>query len=103
VVIPLLFFAALFSLMGSGPFRAAETQKWFSAKILIYSLLLVIGLKLRFIMRDWTILFRKLEAEGPNTEIENQLDRSLKVGRGLAYIYWIGIATVAFLGATKPF
>jgi hypothetical protein len=103
VVIPLLFFAALFSLLGTGPFRAAETQKWFSAKILIYSLLLIIGLKLRFIMREWTMLFRKLDVEGPNAEIENQLDWSLKVGRGLAYIYWIGIATVAFLGATKPF
>lgn len=102
-VIPALFFAASFSLMGVGPFRAAETQKWFSLKIMIYSLLLVIGLKLRFVMREWTVLFRRLAVEGASAEIENRLDRELRVARMLAYVYWIGIATVAFLGATKPF
>lgn len=100
VVIPLLFFSAVLSLLGYGPFNAGDMQKWYSIKILLFSLLLVIGLKLRFIMREWTELFRVL-AQGPNAEVETTLEKSLRVGRGLAYVYWVGIATVAFFGATK--
>lgn len=100
IVIPALFIAAVLSLLGQGPFLAGEFQKWFSIKVLMFSLLLVIGLKLRFIMREWTAMFRILAA-GPDAEVENRLEKSLRVGRGLAYFYWIGIATVAFFGATK--
>jgi len=100
VVIPLLLISAITSLLGYGPFNAGEMQKWFSFKVGIYSLLLVIGLKLRYIMREWTEMFRIL-AEGPNPEVETTLEKSLRVGRGLAYVYWIGIASVAFFGATK--
>ncbi len=100
--IPAMFIAAVSSLLGYGPFNAGDMQKWFSTKVLLFSLLLVIGLKLRFIMREWTAMFRIL-AEGPNPEVETVLEKSLRVGRGLAYVYWIGIGTVAFLGATKPF
>jgi hypothetical protein len=40
-------------------------------------------------------------ASGPNAEVENSLEKSLRTGRRLAYVYWIGISTVAFFGATK--
>ena len=68
--------------------------------MLIYGLLLIIGLQLRYIMREWTELFRVLAA-GPNAEAESTLEKSLRFGKRLAYVYWIGIATVAFFGATK--
>ncbi|MBT8445921.1 MAG: hypothetical protein KJO38_02155 [Gammaproteobacteria bacterium] len=103
IVIPLLMIASIGSLAGFGPFNAEEGYRWFSAKVLIYSLMLVIGLKLRFIMREWTVMFRKLAADGPSAEVEGILDRSIRGGRRLAYVYWFGIASVAFLGATKPF
>jgi hypothetical protein len=103
VVIPLLFFSALFSLLGFGPFKAEVGLKWYSAKVGVYSLLLVIGLLLRFIMREWTVLFRRLATEGSPPEVERQLEKSIAFGRKLAYLYWIGILTVAFLGAVKPF
>jgi len=101
VFIPVLILSAIASLLGYGPFN--EVHGWFSAKVLIYAMLLVIGLKLRFIMREWTTLFRKLDEEGENESVERTLERSIRTGRGLAYVYWIGIASVAFLGATKPF
>ena len=101
-VIPALLLSSLSSLLGHGPFAAAAGQMWFAWKILVYALLLVIGLKMRFIMREWTMLFRRLETEGRNPEVENTLDRSIRFGRGLAYVYWVGIATVAFLGVAKP-
>jgi tetrahydromethanopterin S-methyltransferase subunit G len=75
-------------------------QKWFSLKIFLYSIALVIGLKLRFIMREWTGMFRVL-AQGPNEEVENRLEKSIRFGRSIAYVYWIVIGSVAFLGATK--
>ena len=102
-LVPLFAIAAISSLLGYGPFNAAVGQMWFSIKILLFAGLLVIGLLLRFIMREWTTLFRVL-AENPNdSEAENTLEKSIAFGRKLAYCYWIGILTVAFFGATKPF
>ena len=100
VVIPVLLVSAVLSLLGHGPFRAGPGLMWFSLKILIYSLLLVIGLYLRFVMREWTQLFRVL-AEGPNARVERKLAKSLRFGKRLAYVYWVGIAATAFLGTTK--
>lgn len=103
VFIPLILVAAISSLLGYGPFEAGPMQKWFSAKVLVFSLLLMIGLKLRFIMREWTMLFRVLAEQPGNAEAESTLERSIRVARGMAYVYWVGIATVGFLGAVKPF
>ncbi len=100
VLIPLILLAAISSLMGHGPFNAGEMQKWFSIKLGLFAGLLIIGLILRFIMREWTTMFRIL-AEGPNDEVEDRLEQSIRLGRTLAYFYWTGIATVAFFGATK--
>jgi len=100
VLIPLLAGAAIASLLGYGPFNAGEGQKWFSLKILIYSFALVIGLKLRFIMREWTEMFRVL-AQGANAQVEATLEKSIRFGRSIAYVYWVVIGSVAFLGATK--
>lgn len=102
VVIPALLISAVTSLLGYGPFNAADGFKWYSAKVGIYGLMLVIGLYLRFVMREWTILFRVL-AQGDDPAAENTLERSIRKARYLAYLYWIGIGSVAFLGATKPF
>ena len=102
ILIPTLFLAAASSLAGYGPFAGDEGQRWFSAKVLVYSLTLIIGLKLRFIMREWTTLFRIL-AKGPDAKVEATLDKSIRFGRRIAYVYWILIATVAFFGAVKPF
>lgn len=101
-IIPAVFIAALASLLGYGPFNAGQGQMWFSLKLLIFSLLLIIGLLLRFIMREWTVMFRRLDEEGENVEVETILEKSIRFGRRIAYIYWIGILTVAFLGAVKP-
>ncbi len=103
VFIPVIVIASVSSLLGHGPFEAGSGQKWFSSKILLFSGLLIIGLKLRFIMREWTMLFRVLDQDPGNTQAEETLERSIRVGRGLAYLYWVGIAGVGFLGAVKPF
>jgi len=102
VLIPVLAVCAISSLLGHGPFAAALGQMWYSAKILLFSGALCIGLYLRFVMRDWTMMFREL-AKGPNPVVEATLERSLRRARYTAYGYWALILTVAFLGAVKPF
>lgn len=101
--IPAILIVGIASLLGYGPFNAGEMQKWYSAKVTVFGLLLVIGLKLRFIMREWTELFRVLAVNPDDHEAEATLEKSIRVGRTLAYFYWIGIASVGFLGAVKPF
>lgn len=102
VVIPAIVIAALTSLAGYGPFSVGASQKWYSIKILLFGGALIIGLLLRFIMREWSALFRILAA-GENAEVEDRLEQSIRLGRGLAYLYWITILSIAFLGCTKPF
>ena len=99
VLIPVLAGLATWSLLNDWPFQ----QNWYATKILIYSGLLVIGLILRFVMRHWTLTFRQLAAGGPNAELEAKLTREINFSRKLAYVYWIGIGTVAFIGVSKFF
>lgn len=99
LLIPALLFFGLWSLFGDGPLAA----RWYAAKVTIYAGLLVIGLGLRFIMRDWVLIFRKLAVDGANAILQGRLTRSLRIGMGMAYVYWVGIATVALFGVAKPF
>ena len=96
IVIPLLIIFAIYSLVTGWPFP----QGWYAAKAGLYGVALIIGLLLRFIMRDWVLKFRAL-AEGPNPEIEASLDKRLAYGRMLAYVYWVVIGTVALFGVFK--
>ena len=99
-IIPLLLISSLASIAGYGPFNAGPGQYWFSIKMFLYSGALMIGLKLRFVMREWTDMFRIL-AEGANAAVETKLEKSLAFAKRLAYFYWVLIATVGFFGATK--
>jgi hypothetical protein len=100
VLIPLLIWAGISSLLTDWPFQA----HWFAAKVTLYGFMLVIGLALRFVMRHWTTIFRKLATgEGSREALEAQLDREIRLSRYMAYCYWVGILSVAFIGVTKPF
>jgi hypothetical protein len=102
LLIPVLIVSATSSLLGNGPFAAGDGQKWYAAKILTYGSMLIIGVMLRLIMHEWQQMFPILAA-GPNAAVEARLKRSIAFGRWVAYAYWIGIATIAFFGAVKPF
>jgi hypothetical protein len=102
IAIPTLLVVATSSLLGHGPFAAGEGQKWYAAKLLTFGLMLCIGVVLRLVMHEWPKLFAALAA-GPNAQAETTLKRSIRLGRTVAYVYWIGIAATGFLGAVKPF
>ncbi len=102
---PLIAGIVILSLMafyGSGPVKSAEGTYWYPAKMILYAFALCIGLFLRHVMRRWTVIFRKL-AMGPDAEAQATLEREVAQARYAAYIYWITISGICFLGATKPF
>lgn len=102
ILIPLIFVTGISSLLGHGPFEASEGVRWYAAKLTLYGFALCIGLGLRWIMRAWTVRFRRL-AEGPNPAEEAALAREIGWGRMMAYVYWITISGICFLGTVKPF
>lgn len=102
LVIPVLIFVGVSSLLGHGPLTVGEGTMWYPAKITLYAFTLCIGLGLRFIMRAWTTRFRILAA-GPDPVQEAALEREIRLGRMMAYVYWITIAGICFLGSVKPF
>ncbi|MFN9148601.1 MAG: hypothetical protein ACK5VS_11520, partial [Hyphomonadaceae bacterium] len=63
VLIPALFAVSILAFFGHGPLAIETGSYWYPAKMFTYALMLVFGLGLRFIMREWTTLFRVL-AEG---------------------------------------
>jgi hypothetical protein len=102
---PLIAGIVIMSLMafnGGGPVKSGEGTYWYPAKMILYAFALCIGLFLRLVMRRWTIYFRALAA-GPDAAIQAKLDREIGQARYAAYIYWITISGICFLGATKPF
>lgn len=102
LLIPTLIGTGVASLLGYGPFAGGEGQKWYAAKIALFGSMLIIGVILRLIMHEWNRMFAVL-AQGPDTAVETKLESSIRLGRSVAYLYWIGILTIAFLGAVKPF
>lgn len=101
-LIAALFITAFMAFDGSGPIQSGDGNHWYPAKMALYAFALCIGLFLRLIMRRWTMRFQIL-AQGPNAAEEAALEREIGYARIAAYIYWITISGVCFLGAVKPF
>jgi len=101
-LIAALLAAAGMAFAGSGPIASGPDNLWYPSKMGLYAFALCIGLFLRLVMRRWTERFRIL-AMGPNAEQEAALASEIALARVAAYIYWITIASVCFLGAVKPF
>lgn len=101
-LIAVLFIVAFMAFGGSGPVETGEGSFWYPTKIALYAFALIIGLHLRVVMRRWTARFQIL-AQGPNAAEEAALEKEIAQARFSAYIYWITISGVCFLGAVKPF
>ncbi|WP_321327139.1 hypothetical protein [uncultured Parasphingorhabdus sp.] len=97
-----LFVVSFMAFQGAGPIESGEGNHWYPAKMALYAFALCIGLFLRLVMRRWTERFRIL-AQGPDAVQEAALEREIAQARISAYIYWITISGVCFLGAVKPF
>lgn len=105
VLIPSLMAAGLYTMFtGNVAITGAEAgQYWFAFKMAFFGWVLIIGLYLRYVMTDWVGAFRQLEENGPSDEVEDHMYNTLQQARIAAYIYWISIGTMAFVGVTKAF
>ena len=81
-LIATLFIVAFMAFDGNGPIVTGEGSHWYPAKMALYAFALCIG---------------------PNAAEETALERENVQARISAYIYWITISGVCFLGAVKPF
>ncbi len=97
-----LVVTSFMSFSGSGPIESGPGNFWYPSKMALYAFALCIGLFLRLVMRRWTSRFQIL-AQGPNAAEEAALEKEIGQARFAAYIYWITISGVCFLGAVKPF
>ncbi|MGD8325300.1 MAG: hypothetical protein PVF65_00140 [Sphingomonadales bacterium] len=99
ILMPTLIGLGLWSLIYGEPFSA----KWYSAKVLIFGTIFIIGLYMRKVMQRWILIFREMKQNGSKPELEDVLSTDMKVAVRLAYVYWVAIIGIAFLGVTKPF
>jgi len=99
ILMPVLIGVGIWSLAFGEPFSA----NWYAVKVLIFGSLFIIGLYMRKVMQRWIVFFREMKISGSQSDIEDLLERDMKVAVRLAYVYWVAIASVAFLGVTKPF
>lgn len=104
VLIPALMFAGIYTFVTGNVLITGEeaSGNWFAFKMAFFGWVLIIGLYLRYIMTDWVIAFKKLE-DGPNPEVEAHITETLRRGKLTAYVYWVSIGTMAFVGVTKAF
>lgn len=105
IVIPGLWIMGGYTLWTGNVLYTGETEVplWFGTKLFLFGFILCIGLALRIIMKGWAVAFHRLREEGSTPEIEAIFTNTLAAGRKCAYIYWVSIITMAFIGVTKPF
>lgn len=103
-VIPALISVGSYMLItGTNP-TTGETlaQSWFAVKMTLFGSILIIGLIMRFVMVGWVKDFISLKADGASAAIDGKIYSTLMMTRKLAYLYWVLIGTMAFIGVTKP-
>lgn len=71
-------------------------------KVMVFGVMIVVGLMLRAIMKNWAVGFRRLATEGPGQAIDAIFQRSLVRARYIAYLMWSLSAVMAVLGIVKP-
>ncbi len=79
------------------------SQYWLAAKLTFFGFILIIGLLLRHTMKQWAVGFMRLREEGSTPEVNAIFTKSLAQARIYAYVYWVCIGSMAFIGVTKAF
>lgn len=93
-------------LVGTGLWSVATgypvAPLFIALKITVFGVMIVVGLVLRAIMKDWAIGFRRLATEGPGAAVDELFQGSLARARYVAYFMWSLSGVMAVLGVVKP-
>lgn len=98
ILAPLLIALGLWSLATHAPIAAT----FVALKIVVFGCMILVGLTLRAIMRNWAIGFRRLATEGPTPAVNEVFERSLAKARYVAFGMWSLSGLMAVLGVAKP-
>lgn len=98
VLAPVLICIGAWSLIGGAPIAL----KFIALKLIVFGCMIVVGLVLRAIMRNWAIGFRRLATEGPSVAVDELFQHSLQRARFVAYGMWSLSGVMAILGIAKP-
>lgn len=71
-------------------------------KITVFGVMVIVGLVLRTIMKDWAVGFRRIAAEGPSSAVDKLFAGSLRRARYIAFLMWSLSGVMAMLGVVKP-
>ena len=89
---------AVLSLLQGVPVR----EPWIAAKLLIYATLLGVGLWLRTVIRSWRLGFQRMRAGEDGAATAPLFAASLRRGRWVAWLFWMLIVAMAWLGINQP-
>lgn len=98
VLAPVLIGVGVWSLIAGAP----VAPKFVALKLIVFGCMIVVGLILRAIMRNWAIGFRRLATEGPSAAVDELFQSSLGRARYIAYGMWSLSGLMAILGIAKP-
>ncbi|MDB5365159.1 MAG: hypothetical protein JWM77_1086 [Rhodospirillales bacterium] len=100
LVIAALLAVSLSSFAGDGP---ATGVNWLAAKLLLYALLIVNGLMIRWTFRPFGPAFAALIQNGSSPATEATLARTVHRVRPVVLTLWFLLLVEAYLGLAKPF
>jgi len=98
VMAPVLVGIGLWSLVTGSPIAPL----FIAFKVAVFGIMIIVGLVLRAIMKNWAVGFRRLAAEGPSAAVDTIFRGSLRRARYVAYLMWSLSAVMAVLGVVKP-
>lgn len=98
VMAPLLVGTGLWSVVTGYP----VAPRFIALKLTVFGIMIVVGLILRAIMKNWAVGFRRLASDGPSEATDDLFQDSLRRARYVAYFMWSLSGVMAVLGILKP-
>lgn len=99
VLVAGLIWAGIQSLRHGGPVHS----NWIATKMLVYSALLMVGLYLRVSIRGWREGFTRLRNGEQGPAVDALFTGAHRRARYAAWLFWLLIITMAWLGIAQPF
>lgn len=97
VLAPVLIGTGILSLVTDGP----VPQTFIALKLIVFGAMVIVGLVLRHIMRNWAIGFRRLATEGRSPEVDALFTASLAKARIIAPFMWSLSGIMVVLGVAR--
>ncbi len=79
----------------------AGAQHWLLLKLLIFALLIICGLAIRWFLRPFGPAFGQIVAGQGDANVEQQLTRSIALVKPFVLLIWLGLVVAAWLGISK--